>query len=234
MISFFGLVKALLLIGTITVFYKYCILLWWKIYYYKKQGVTIFPGAWRPLIGNLPELALYDKYREAEEPLPIVFKWVLHHFLANDDDNGFKVENHKAILLNFFGKLVIIIPDKDIAHDIFYTKNKYFDKGSDWEGVFEDLAPTAFVYAKGDESWKAKRKASAHAFAKGRLAKMIEMMKDQLMVRIDKWLEEIKSSEDGKTIIDINKEFGEIICQNILTINFGEDISQTLVDIDMR
>ena len=54
------------------------------------------------------------------------------------------------------------------------------------------------------------------------------------MVRIDKWLEEIKSSEDGKTIIDINKEFGEIICQNILTINFGEDISQTLVDIDMR
>ena len=54
------------------------------------------------------------------------------------------------------------------------------------------------------------------------------------MVRIDKWLEEIKSSEDGKTIIDINKEFSEILCQNILTINFGEDISQTLVDIDMR
>ena len=172
------LVNAVLLFGTITMFYKYCILLWWKIYYYKKQGVTILPGAWRPLIGNLPELATYDKYREAEEPNPPVFSWVLTHYLANDDDTGFRVENHKAILVNFFGKLVIIITDKDIAQDILLSKNKFFDKGSDWLMIFEDLAPTSFIFAKGDESWRAKRKASAHAFAKGRLAKMIEIIKD--------------------------------------------------------
>ena len=54
------------------------------------------------------------------------------------------------------------------------------------------------------------------------------------MVRIDQWLQEIKESSEGKTVIDINSVFAEILTQNILTINFGFDISETLVDFDMR
>ena len=100
--------------------------------------------------------------------------------------------------------------------------------------MFEDFMPTAFVFAKGDDDWKRKRKASAHAFAKGRLANMMELMKDQLMVRVNQWLEEIRASSSGETTIDINSVFGEIITQNILTINFGHDISGTLVDLDVR
>ena len=35
-------------------------------------------------------------------------------------------------------------------------------------------------------------------------------------------------------MIDINAAFGEILSQNILTINFGQDISGMQVDLDMR
>ena len=52
--------------------------------------------------------------------------------------------------------------------------------------------PNAFVLAPGDDDWKKKRKAAAHAFARERLSKMIELLKDQLMVRIDQWLNEIR------------------------------------------
>ena len=35
-------------------------------------------------------------------------------------------------------------------------------------------------------------------------------------------------------MIDINTVFGEILTQNILTINFGQDISEMQVDFDTR
>ena len=77
--------------------------------------------------------------------------------------------------------------------------------------MFEDLVPSAFVFSPSNEDWKQKRKAAAHLFAKERLNKMIEMLKDQLMFRIDQWLQEIEESSEGKTVIDINSAFSEIL-----------------------
>ena len=57
--------------------------------------------------------------------------------------------------------------------------------------MFEEIMPSAFVFAPGNEDWKQKRKSAAHVFVKERLSKMIEMLKDQLMVRIDQWQQEI-------------------------------------------
>ena len=51
--------------------------------------------------------------------------------------------------------------------------------------MFENIMPTSFVFSPGNDDWKNKRKAAAHAFAKERLSKMIELLKDQLMVKID-------------------------------------------------
>ena len=63
--------------------------------------------------------------------------------------------------------------------------------------MFENIMPTSFVFSPGNDDWKRKRKAAAHAFAKERLSKMIDLLKDQLMVKIDQWLKEIRSSSDG-------------------------------------
>ena len=51
--------------------------------------------------------------------------------------------------------------------------------------MFENIMPTAFVFSPSNEDWKRKRKAAAHAFARERLSKMIDLLKDQLMVKID-------------------------------------------------
>ena len=74
------------------------------------------------------------------------------------------------------------------------TKNKLIDKTGDWQFVFEDLMPSSFVFQKGDEDWKAKRKAATHAFAKDKMNMMIEVMKDAMTQRIEKWMAEIEAN----------------------------------------
>ena len=44
--------------------------------------------------------------------------------------------------------------------------------------MFEEIMPSAFVFAPSNEDWKQKRKSAAHVFAKERLSKMIDMLKD--------------------------------------------------------
>ena len=73
------------------------------------------PGAWRPLIGNLPEIAKYDQFRGEDEPLPIVFQWIMKYWIDQEDRTSLKYENHKAVAVNFFGDLILLINDKDIA-----------------------------------------------------------------------------------------------------------------------
>lgn len=54
------------------------------------------------------------------------------------------------------------------------------------------------------------------------------------MERIQKWMAEIEASPDKKTVIDIAIIYEEILTSTILTINFGEDLSNTFIEIDMR
>jgi len=63
---------------------------------------------------------------------------------------------------------------------------------------------------------------------------MIEVMKDVMTERIEKWMAEIEVNPDKKTVIDISVEYEEILTSTILTINFGEDLSNTMIEIDMR
>jgi cytochrome P450 len=186
------------------------------------------PGAWRPVIGNLPEMAQYETVSaQSDEPLPILFRWIVEYFIDPEDRTTLKYENRKGILMNLFGSPLIWITNPESAQEVFQTKNKIVDKTGVWQQVFEDLMPSAFVFQKGDDEWAAKRKASAHAFSRERLSNMMEVLKDQLMKKMDQWMSEIEACPDKKTMIDIATVFEDILTTNILTINFGEDISQT-------
>jgi hypothetical protein len=44
--------------------------------------------------------------------------------------------------------------------------------------MFRDLFGSSFLFAKGDETWKLKRKACAPGFYKDKLIDLIEAMKD--------------------------------------------------------
>ena len=62
---------------------------------------------------------------------------------------------------------------------------------------------------------------------------MMIVVKDKVETWIDKREKQIEASEDKKAIVDIGMSFERFICKIIVHICFGEDISQTLIEIDI-
>ena len=58
------------------------------------------------------------------------------------------------------------------------TKNALIDKAGAGEAYLKNLFNKSIVFSKTDETWKSKRKASAHAFYKERLVNMLDVLKD--------------------------------------------------------
>ena len=98
--------------------------------------------------------------------------------------------------------------------------------------MFYPLLGDSFVFAKGDETWKARRKALSHVFYKDRISDMVHTLKDILAGKCEKWAAATRQN-NGKTVIDISTEFQEIFARNLLTIILGEDISEELVEINV-
>ena len=137
------------------------------------------PGAYRPLIGNLPELSHYETVSsKSEEPLAFPFTFLFEHFI------GKNYEDHKAFLVNIFGKPLLFITNPESALDIFQAKNKLVDKTGELQEMFEGMMPSSFTFQRSTEEWKAKRKAASHAFMKDRISMMVDIMKNQYEVMI--------------------------------------------------
>ena len=61
---------------------------------------------------------------------------------------------------------------------------------------------------------------------------MILVVKDYAEKWIEKRNKEIEASTDKQAIVDIAKSFERLYCRNIVYICFGEDISETEVEIE--
>ena len=66
-----------------------------------------------------------------------------------------------------------------------------------------------------------------NAFLKNRIYEMMEKLKNILDMYFARYDKEISESRDGSTSINIAIELNEILKRNIVTIAFGEDVSQT-------
>ena len=97
-------------------------------------------------------------------------------------------------LINFAGRMTLYISDPAAIQDIFVTKNSLYDKTGAFQGAMKHLFGNAFIFAKTDETWKTKRKASAHAFYKDRLVHMLDVFKDNVMQVSARWMAEIEAS----------------------------------------
>ena len=73
------------------------------------------------------------------------------------------------------------------------TKNAICDKTGKFEGLFKNLFGNSFLFSKGDEKWKAKRRASAHAFYKERLVHMLDSLKEKVFEKQTELLASIES-----------------------------------------
>jgi len=82
--------------------------------------------------------------------------------------------------MNFMTNVTLAVSDPDMVKDLFGAKNSITDKDGMMETMFKDSIGESFVFSRGDESWKAKRKACAHAFYKERLILMLETLKGKI------------------------------------------------------
>ena len=112
-----------------------------------------------------------------------------------------------------------------MAQDIFVGKNSLVDKTADSYLMFEKIIGQSFIFSKNDETWRAKRKASSHAFYKDRLEHMLQTLKVKLMDTFNNWGTLITESKQGYHDIDMATEFSDVLARNIIHICFGEDLS---------
>ena len=163
--------------------------------HYRSEGVTILKGADRLIIGNSGEFEIYDKICvESAVPVENPINWLVQRQLS---DNGvYDSTKDKALLWSVMNVQVLGILDPDMVQDIFVTKNKLVDKTGVMQQAMEDMAPSAFIFQKGDYSWKMKRKACAHAFYKERLEKMMCVLKQKLNLWVEKYNAEIDANKN--------------------------------------
>ena len=115
--------------------------------------------------------------------------------------------------------------DPKVANDIFNKHNKNTDKIDETARLLGPLLGNSIIGAPTDEDWRLKRKACAHGFYKDRLRHMLEVLKDQIGLKITQWKSEIAANPEGTTQINIAHEFSAIFSQNLMVICFGEDMS---------
>ena len=109
-----------------------------------------------------------------------------------------------------------------------------WDKNNYMGELTKQFMGRGFLFAKSDEEWKLKRKACAHAFYKERLEQMVEVLKDIVENRFESWLEKIKASNTKSHTIDVSTEFMDIMSRNIITVAFGEDVNDELMELKVR
>lgn len=90
-----------------------------------------------------------------------------------------------------------------------------------------------FTFAKGDADWKAKRTAVHHAFFQTRIEHMIATLKSQIADTVDSWKATMTQSGTNMSH-DCLREFEKLYAKNILTILFGEDLTNTKIKFDFR
>ena len=81
----------------------------------------------------------------------------------------------------------------------------------------------SFFFSKGDDIWKKKRRASAHAFYKDRLVHMLDALKDKVFDAQNEWLNQIKDSDTNSTTIDLSKDILKIFQKFLAHIIYGDE-----------
>ena len=117
---------------------------------------------------------------------------------------------------------------------MFSVKNQLVDK-TDLLGImFKNFYGDSFLFSKTDDNWKAKRKATAHAFYRERMVNMLEVLKEKIGVACESWREKIDANGGKEAVIDIAYEIRKVFARNIIHIAFGEDIEEEKFELYVR
>ena len=159
-------------------------------------------------------------------------QWVADHF--GKDGKEYDAGECPNLVMNINSRISLMICDPAVIQDMIVTKNAQIDKTGAMKGVFQTLYGDSFVFSKTDDTWKKKRKATAHAFYKDRLVHMLDAFKDILIEQIETWNAEIDASEDGSTEIDLSVDVIKIFQKLLTVVIFGEDLNDMKITIQAR
>ena len=196
------------------------------IKFYANQGVTVFPGACNFFIGNINIVGRWEKVRlnsqddaqikeadESDEMVKSTFNWALDQLDGSVEVGSYDAAKNPVVISNFVGQIQILIADPQVLKDMFSTKNQLVDKT--------------------DENWKAKRKATTHAFYRKRMVNMLEVLKDKIGEACESW-NLLIDKNGGESTIDIAHETRKLFARNIIHIAFGEDIEEEKFELYVR
>lgn len=81
------------------------------IAFYEKQGIKIYPGAKRWIIGNLSEMRENEKIRKTNELVEGPFRWMIKNMAKFADKKDEVKDWYPLILLKLMNKVKIYVAD---------------------------------------------------------------------------------------------------------------------------
>ena len=137
--------------------------------------------------------------------------------------NSYDCAKNPVMMANLGGQLLLFVQDPSIIQDMYGSKNAIYDKTGEYEAFFKNLFGNSFFFSKGDDIWKKKRRASAHAFYKDRLVHMLDALKDKVFDAQNEWLNQIRDSDTNSTTIDLSKDILKIFQKFLAHIIYGDE-----------
>ena len=162
------------------------------------------------------------------------FNWALDQLDGTGTVGSYDAAKDPIVLLNFVGQIQILIADPAVLQDMFSAKNQLVDKTDMLRIMFKNFYGDSFLFSKTDDNWRAKRKATSHAFYRERMVNMLEVLKEKIGQACEKWAKSIDESRDNFVTIDIAYEIRKVFARNIIHIAFGEDIEEEKFELHMR
>ena len=153
--------------------------------FYTEQGITKCRGFDTFFIGNAGFGQKFENLRkkhieEGLKPTKPALSYILDQHDPSGARDSFDCVKHPVMLVNLGSTPMLFIQEPSIVKDIYGAKNALLDKSGKFEAIFKNFFGNSFVFSKGDNVWREKRKASSHAFYKDRLVHMIESLKEKI------------------------------------------------------
>ena len=190
--------------------------------------MSALPGYQKFPMGNVSLIQKYGAERLAnagKKAMKMVAYWLCDQLNPEAGPDNYNPSKDPVVVSNLGGNVHLMVADPDMVQDLLVSKNSIFDKTGMIQGIFSKLMGDSFLFSRADAAWKTKRKACSHAFYKDRLVHMIEVLKQKMADSCKEWMAVI--AKEGYTDISLGDAFQDIFVRNIITISFGEDVSDS-------
>ena len=130
----------------------------------------MIPGGRTFFVGSAPLIKEWDRSRNSKEPYKNPIQWL--HDKIEPEKKQHDAAKYPFVVYNLASRIVVTVADPEVVQELWTTKQKIFDKSGEFQYHFHHFFGDSFLFQKGDALWKAKRKATSHAFYKERMVEM--------------------------------------------------------------